>query len=49
MRMGQERLPQKLFKWTSPGEKKRESVRRSWNEGIRQAIKDHLRKMLWTD
>ncbi|XP_071644241.1 uncharacterized protein [Temnothorax longispinosus] len=39
MRMSEDRWPQRLYKWTPPGTRKRERPRRSWNEGMGDAMR----------
>lgn len=38
LRMPDDRIPKKIFKWQPPGKRKRGRPRRSWNEGVRQAM-----------
>lgn len=38
LRMPEDRLPNKIFQWQQLGKRKRGRPRRSWNEGIRQAM-----------
>lgn len=41
LRMDENRWPQRIFKWTPPGRRKRGRPRRSWNEGMRKAMQRH--------
>ncbi|XP_030761519.1 uncharacterized protein LOC115886486 [Sitophilus oryzae] len=40
MRMEDTRWPKRVFKWSPTGRHKRGRPRRSWNDGIRQAMRD---------
>lgn len=40
MRMEDTRWPKRVFKWSPTGRNKRGRPRRSWNDGIRQAMRD---------
>ena len=40
LRMDDTRWPKRIFQWTPPGKNKRGRPRRSWNEGIRQTMRD---------
>ncbi|XP_030752232.1 uncharacterized protein LOC115879476 [Sitophilus oryzae] len=40
MRMEDTRWPKRVFKWSPTGGNKRGRPRRSWNDGIRQAMRD---------
>ena len=40
LRMNDERLPKQIFIWKPPGRRKRGRPRRSWNEGIRRAMRE---------
>mgnify|MGYP005985278163 FL=1 len=37
-RMPDDRWPKRLFKWVPPGRRKRGRPRRSWNDGMREAM-----------
>jgi len=39
--MEQEKFPHKLFKWISLEKRKRERLRKSWNEGMWQVLENY--------
>lgn len=40
LRMEETRWPKRIFQWTPPGKQKRGRPHRSWNEGIRRAMRE---------
>jgi hypothetical protein len=39
-KVAEERLPQKILNWTSPGGRKREKPKTRWKEGVLRAMKE---------